>query len=351
MSDNLSTNYLDYKAVLPIDEQVNHLRQRGLLIRDVDIVYLERIGLHRLKPYIRHFQKNDGGKDWCCSNPTKFRDVLLLYDFDKEVRAALLEALQEIEVGFYAHIVNEMCKKTKEAHWHLDFNQFDKISEFSNFIYIMEKAIHHKKNSGGKSEYVNTVQDKEEEHSDFYIRYGHMMEYPPCWSTFRVLSFTAKSKCFNNLNTGHKSTITRSFSGGKLDRRILQSWMHTLSNLRNHCAHHHKIWDTTFPIKLRTVKSAKNKFSGSNFLYELNGENILNKHNNASVYGFSFVLVVLLEVLGIEWWTNSFMRLISECPTGELSKMGFLGKWYEDDFWKDRLDKEIIDLFKSKDET
>ena len=103
-------------------EQVDILRSRGLVIKDVDLAVdtLKRIGYYRFSAYLYPM------RELLPSNPTRheyrsdvfisgatFEDALALYDFDIKFRAFLGDAIREVELALralLAHVLGEVEK-------------------------------------------------------------------------------------------------------------------------------------------------------------------------------------------------------------------------------------------------
>ncbi len=64
-----------------------------------------------------------------------------------------------------------------------------------------------------------------------------------------VISFGTLSRLYELLNKDdNKKTIAKQFGLNKID--ILENWMHALSNLRNCCAHHSRIWNRRLVVRI-----------------------------------------------------------------------------------------------------
>ena len=73
---------------------------------------------------------------------------------------------------------------------------------------------------------------------------------PPSWMTLEVVSFGTLSRLYKKLNTCcEKREIANQFGIGNED--IFANWLHALSNLRNCCAHHSRIWNRRFLVQIR----------------------------------------------------------------------------------------------------
>jgi abortive infection bacteriophage resistance protein len=90
------------KPATTVLEQLSLLQQRGLIINDPTLAeyYLTHVGYYRLAGYWR-FLQNDPITHTFITGST-FSMVAELYNFDRELRLLLADAIERIEVSFAA---------------------------------------------------------------------------------------------------------------------------------------------------------------------------------------------------------------------------------------------------------
>ena len=98
------------KPPLTFDEQLNRLLVRGLIVenRELALSTFSTISYYRLSAYWYPFrQRNADGKatDNYISN-TKFEEPLALYEFDRQLRLLVLDAIERIEVALRTKITH-----------------------------------------------------------------------------------------------------------------------------------------------------------------------------------------------------------------------------------------------------
>lgn len=72
---------------------------------------------------------------------------------------------------------------------------------------------------------------------------------PPSWMALEVVSFATLSRLFQSLRLdSRKEYITEQFGLKKV--AILENWLHSISNLRNCCAHHSRVWNRRFMVSV-----------------------------------------------------------------------------------------------------
>lgn len=89
------------KPFKSIPEQLQLLRDRGLIIDDDAEHYLRHLNYYRLAGYWLPFEQNHSTHSFRTN--THFDDVLNLYLFDRELRLLLLDAIERLEVSIRTH--------------------------------------------------------------------------------------------------------------------------------------------------------------------------------------------------------------------------------------------------------
>ena len=69
----------------------------------------------------------------------------------------------------------------------------------------------------------------------------------PIWIATELLTFGTMSKMFQCLEKGLNYSIAKNDFG--VPYKILTSWLHTLTVVRNMCAHHRRVWNRELPVR------------------------------------------------------------------------------------------------------
>ena len=163
------------------------------------------------------------------------------------------------------------------------------------------------------------VHDNECQHQfikKYYENYN-APSYPPSWMIFEIMSFGSVSRVFSGLLFDHRKDIAKQFD---VNHRLLSSWLHTLSVLRNICAHHSRLWNQFFGIRPRP------------------DDNNLKEHFEEqrirSFYAQAVIIKVLLDqTVGSKSWVRNLKKLIIQHPDVPIGKMGFPTDWEDTDIW------------------
>lgn len=217
------------KTPISFEEQMNVLRERGLIVNDetTALEELSLIGYFRLANYMRPMESDK--KTHTFKSGSTFDNAIRLYYFDKDLRALLFTAIQSVGVALRSRIMHETAMKYG-SFWFMD----PAISINHNLANENIRKI--------RKELDRSREDFILEHK---VKYDNP-ELPPVWKTLEVVSFGTLSKLFSNLSDNSlKKRIARSFTVPQ--HLILESWIKSFASLRNHIAHHSRIWNRNYP--------------------------------------------------------------------------------------------------------
>ncbi len=215
------------KPWLPISDQIDLLKKRGMIINDagVAVEFLKHVNYYRFSGFCLAFESSrhrfrDG---------VTFENVKGTYEFDRSLRDVVTEALEVVELDVRTAVAYHFGEKYG-AFGHGDPGSFFKHFNHSSWA---EKL---------KSE---AYRSREEFVSHFKSTYK---EFPslPIWVVSEIMSFGALSHMCNGMLKPDQTYIARRY---KLQRSDWVSWMHHLSYTRNLCAHHARLWDRIWSIK------------------------------------------------------------------------------------------------------
>lgn len=227
------------KQPISLADQMAILKNRGLLFDDEQaaIEFLKIISYFRLANYWRPLECDKANHVF--KPNSKFENVITLYNFDKELRSLLFSAIQSIEIALRTKTI-QTISSNYGAFWFAD------VSLFSN------TAIYVKCLANIKNELKRSKEDFLIEH---FAKYDNP-PYPPAWKTLEVSSFGTLSKLYCNLSDNNlKKQIAKEL--GLPQHIYLESWIKSLSVLRNCIAHHARIWNRKYPWKPQLPKSCK----------------------------------------------------------------------------------------------
>ena len=113
------------KPPLTCDEHIDQLIERGLRVEDRCKAkrYLSNINYYRLIAYFNPFQENV--KTHQFKPDSSFENILKLYNFDRELRLLVLDAVERIEISIRTQMTYCLSGYYKTTHPHLNSKLFN----------------------------------------------------------------------------------------------------------------------------------------------------------------------------------------------------------------------------------
>lgn len=294
------------KPALSIPQQIKLLESRGLVVEDKSRAesYLSNISYYRFSAYLLPFQ-NRTFADHRYNNGVSFDKVLNLYLFDRELRLLVFDIIERLEIAFRTQIIYQYSNEFG-AWWYEDPKHF-----INNYHYSRNLA---------------RIDEEIERSSEVFIEH-YKNKYtspqrPPAWMTYEIISMGLLSKVFRNLQiTDAKKRIAHHFQ--LPTPYILESWMHSLTYVRNLCAHHSRLWNRTLTLKPQLLRKPKNIWLSSNDV------------NPNKLFAFLSCSLYLLKVINPNTRTGThFRELLQKYPDINVNAMGFPGNWEKEELWK-----------------
>jgi abortive infection bacteriophage resistance protein len=302
------------KPPINLNDQLAKLLFRGLEVADQSLAatQLGNIGYYRLSAYTRPFLELPEREKF--KPNTKWEQVIHIYEFDRHLRLLIFDAIERIEVGIRSRLINATCLHHDDAHWYLDSGNFHPKFNHQSFINKLEREV------GICYDSKTNERVMPENHSEKFIRH-YYDEYsspylPPLWMALELLTMGNLSMLFKGLGDATvKSEISAEWN---VTAKVFESWLHSVSVLRNFCAHHSRLWNREMSIKPRIP----------NELIPLRPE----VHR---LHGQLIVMLKLLDRTSPEnHWRKRFVELLSEYEQIDPTAMGFPIEWERESFWQ-----------------
>ena len=293
------------KQTLDTPDLLALLKQRGLVITNEQeaLKTLSIISYFRLACYFRPMEAD--------KQTHKFREgstleqVMALYEFDTALRDMVFCAIRQIEVALRTRI-NHHFSRNHTPFW---FSQVDLAIDghlFADNLSSVDRELR---------------RSKEEFIKEHFARYDKPT-FPPAWKTLETVSFGTLSKLYGNFaEKADKKAVAEDF--GLPQHEFLNSWMESLTSLRNFCAHHSRIWNRRYALKPQMPKT----LAGGDWLTD-----------------FSFPPdKIYPQLCCIAYWLNAieqkntfvadFKALLTKYPTVDTAAMGFPRGWQQEPLW------------------
>jgi abortive infection bacteriophage resistance protein len=291
-------------------ELVSLLKQRKMLISDEERATrkLAQIGYYRLSGFwypCRQGKMDENGnyvtnaatglpvREDIFQEGTDFDLIIDLYLFDKKLRQLMLDAIERVEIHVRSVIAHEI-------------GRFDSLA-YQNQSFINPKVLEDKRDKSGRignywkdwtSRQEKLIANSKEDSILWHKRNNRSI---PFWVVVETWDFGLMSKYFENLKGRYQETICN-----RLDvpnKKLLRGWLQEINELRNHCAHHSRIWNRVSGNAIKTLDN--------NYFNTLNLDMAARKR----IYGKACVLWFLVKKIGPNsTWINKLADLIDTKP-------------------------------------
>ncbi|MBX8552357.1 Abi family protein [Pseudomonas cichorii] len=321
------------KPALSVEQQLELLKQRGLHVANDDraMRFLEVVTLFRLSPYMRPFQES--APEHTFKPDSTLKAVVDIYRFDGSLRRITMDAIERVEVAIRATISNHMSPKYGPG-WIADASVFSSSYSHSDLLRPLRDQLSKERNKLGreidrikKSRQADGVQQQRIENRmrDNYFRfyrstYGHP-ELPPAWAVLEELSLGTVSTLFNAIGRSvDKKAIASRFN---LPFEVLASWLHTLTFIRNCCAHHSRLWNRELSIRPSLPRE-----------WVIPNEPTDRPQPKQRIYIVLTMLAYLTDLISPDsQWKFRLAEIMDQQESGYLRLMGFPNDWKLQQQW------------------
>lgn len=251
---------------------------------------MARINYYKLSAYWKPFQ--DANNNFLPN--TTFNKIIDKYNFDSILKNILSEAIAYIETSLKTVFANTLSKDI-DPFFYTNISNYANIKQ-SEFDEIIQRI---------KNEYDRS---KEPFITHFKNKYGDKHNLPPVWCIVEIISFGTFAKIEHNLKAQYIKKISKHYN---INYKVLKSWLWSINEVRNICAHHSRLW---------------NKELGNKPALPNNG--LLSKLNNNRVF---IVICIFLwldtnKTIKSDWY-NRLLDLLKKYPNIPLTPMGFPEDW------------------------
>lgn len=224
------------KPALTFQQQLAQLKSRNMIICEENqaLSYLSNIGYYRLSAYWHPFKLKECTIDKFKSG-TELVHVIELYEFDRRLRLLVMDAIERLEVAVRTRLAYHLAHRygpfahNDAANFHPKFNH-------AKWSLKLEEEI-----KQSKDVFITHYKNK-------YMGFPKI----PIWMVTEVMSMGSLSICYSGLQNSEKGKIfdkkiiAEQFN---LHYKRLEDWLHTLTYIRNICAHHSRLWNRELAIR------------------------------------------------------------------------------------------------------
>ena len=278
------------KTFKTIDEQIEILKSRNIIIKDRDKAYrmLSKNNYYYLiNGYKDLFIDKTSKKQKYIEN-TKLEEIYAVYEFDKKIKINFLRYLLLIENEIDTYIAYE----------------FSMVYGHKNYL-VPKNFDYSKIKKGLVEKFINDVnleiQYQYKNSNEMIIHYIDKYKYVPLWVLVRVLSFGKISRFYSLMKSKEQNTISKKYNLRINEFKII---LHNLTLVRNICAHDEKLYD----IKM------KNRISNNIYHKKMKIENKKGNYQYGTRDLFSVVIILKL-LLEKEQFSNFYIEIINSIET------------------------------------
>jgi abortive infection bacteriophage resistance protein len=285
------------------EQLLQKLETRGLIVSTATqsqaLAYLRFVGGYRLKGYWFHVV--DPSTKQFPAGYT-FEQISDRCELDRELRAATITAIDRLEVAIRSVMANFLSLK-HSPHWFLDPSIFKPTRTWG-----IGKLIKKIEDEVGRSESKRFVGHYYDHHDDPYL--------PPSWAISECVTFGLWSRTFAILRDAtDKKAISKKFGIDQAD--VFESWIHTLTVVRNIAAHHGQFLKVKLGVSPSNYKAGGIKFS-----------------DPKSFYAAATVIQYLLSQTGLPHnWKADLNALFNKYPSVQTGDLGFPANWQSSAGW------------------
>jgi abortive infection bacteriophage resistance protein len=301
------TQYL--KPALTVDQQIDLLIQRGMHVPDRKQAHhhLTHISYYRLRAYWLPFEMvPQNGEGHAFKNDADFATVLAIYNFDRELRLLLTDAIERVEISLRTRFANVLTLRYGPFA-HQDSRLFTK------------KHVWEKSHEELTKEFIRS----RETFAEHYRKQYQELDSPPLWVACELLSLGQLSRWLQNTRLPKdRQKIANTYG---LDEKVLVSFVHHLSVVRNHCAHHGRMWNRKLSLKMQ-IPSKKPANLSMQF----------NPHEDRRLYNTLTMLTYLMSLISpSSSWRERIKTLVQDTPQIDPVDMGFPANWTNMSIWRE----------------
>lgn len=216
------------KIFKTLDEQIEILKNRGLIIDDMDFAkeILLRENYFFISGYRHLLLRSKTDKRYVPN--ANFRELYALFNFDRQIRNIIFKNLLIIENNIKSIFSYQLSKKYgyKEKEYLKPSNFTNNPEKFRQINDLLKKMKRQIRINGGQHSATKHYQDN----------YG----YIPLWVVVKVLSFGIVCELFTVMKKEDQIEISEIY---KIDSNTLSIYLPILANYRNLCAHEDILYD------------------------------------------------------------------------------------------------------------
>jgi abortive infection bacteriophage resistance protein len=308
------------KPPISYTQQLKLLEKRNLTISNQAEAeaYLKEISYYRLSAYFLPYQRVKDN-----FNPdVTFKQIIKTYSFDRELRLLVFDCIERIEVAIRTQFIYSMAHYYDDAHWqdkkeHFVTPYYSRANNLIDPYNTLQGIINKAKTARRPEVFIK-------HYIDTYDRPAN----PPSWMCLELLTMGELSFLYKGLAKNKDKVRIASFF--EVHPKVFISWLHSLTYVRNLCAHHSRLWNRDLAIEPMNLRKPVGPWLKKEF------------QNNKRVFYFICVLkYLLLRANPQNSLKDKLVALFAKYPEVPIrylgipsDKDGTMLDWAKEDLWK-----------------
>jgi abortive infection bacteriophage resistance protein len=297
------------KNATSISQQIEILKSRGLIISDTSFAehQLANISYYRLGEY--WYVMQDNKENHTFKPKSRFEDMMSLYNFDRELRFLLFDVIERIEISLRTKLIYHLSHEF-DPWWFQNFELFQDSQALVKTLSNLQEELERTKEP--------TIKSHNQKHKDD-------KRFPPSWKSLEQTSFGSLSKLYGNLKNTIKSKDIIAEEFGAVNHTYLPSWLQSISQIRNFCAHHSRLWNKNLPSTLRLLSKPPYKWIAD----------VPNQNDFKYLYIHLCLMKYMLNIIEPEnIFTTRLYALFEKYSNVDPNALGMKSNWQDEDLWK-----------------
>ncbi len=285
------------KAFKSLDEQLAILKSRGLAIPDEAAArqFLYQNNYYRVSGYSLTLRKQD-----VFSKNATFQNIVDIYTFDHRLRHILLQYMEIIEVTVKSVYAYEFTR----VHGPTGYLEADNFTDRARHAAILAKA--------------ETQKARRLPHEAYLKHFVEgLQQEVPLWAYVDLLTISDISFLYSISEPAIQTAVAEALGITRRGGDLLGRFMHSMTIIRNLCAHGSRLYNRLFEQKPNLSKQERA------FLRKDAAGTV----DNAHLFGFLLVMRRLLSAEDFHSLAMEILTLTKQIPFVEMKYYGFPENW------------------------
>lgn len=239
---------------------------------------------------------------------SRFEDVIALYNFDRELRILLFDVIERIEIGLRTRMIYHLSHE-------YGFWWFQQTELFSNVRQLVVTLANLEEELGRSKDIF--IKEHKKKHPDD-------LRFPPSIKTMEIATFGSLSRLYGNLKPTVNSKDIIASELKVVNHTYLHSWLQSISQIRNICAHHGRLWNKNLTIKPKLLSNPPAPWIA----------HVPPAGEHHKLYIHACCLKYLLDVISPgHHYKTKLADLFVRHPSVDMAALGFNQQWQQEPLW------------------